>query len=129
VLLSWLQSRRHLLQGVSVKLVITIKNTLQTPEAIQAGTKMLIEAIGGPAAASLPPNATVDDLVATLNNLISNSSNPESTAQELLSTVNAAIVTAGLTSVFDTATVVPTGVHWFNFWHFSSSSAGSCCNT
>ncbi|WIA39725.1 hypothetical protein OEZ86_005787 [Tetradesmus obliquus] len=101
-------SNRQLLQVASVQIVITIRNTAQTPAAIQEATKVLIEAVGGPAIESLPANATVNDLVSTLNALISNSSSPASTAQQLLDTVNEAIVSAGLSSVFSEATAVPT---------------------
>lgn len=104
-------SNRQLLQAASVQIVITIRNTAQTPAAIQEATKVLIEAVGGPAIESLPANATVNDLVSTLNALISNSSSPASTAQQLLDTVNEAIVSAGLSSVFSEATAVPTGRH------------------
>jgi hypothetical protein len=95
---------------VSISLIITIKDTLQTKESIQQATKVLIEAIGGPAAEALPPNATINDLVQTLNNLVSNSGSSNSTAQELLGTVNDAIVSAGLTGIFNNVTVAPTGV-------------------
>ncbi|WIA37860.1 hypothetical protein OEZ86_014709 [Tetradesmus obliquus] len=98
-------NRRHLLQGVTIKMVITIRQSVTSEAAIQAATKVLIEAIGGPTVESLPPNATFADLLATLNNLVSNSSSADSTVvQELLASVNDAIVSANLTSVFDNAT-------------------------
>jgi hypothetical protein len=99
---------RHLLQTVTVKLVITVADTAQTPAQIQAATVVLIDAIniGGPAI-SLPPNATLSELVAALNNLVSNS--PGNTVQELLEAVNTAIVVAGLDDVFNNATTTPTG--------------------
>jgi hypothetical protein len=98
---------RHLLQTATVKLVITIADTEQTPAEIQEATKILIEAIGGPVAEALPVNATLNDLVATLNSLISNSAG--NTVQELLEVVNTAIVVAGLDDVFNNATTSPTG--------------------
>jgi hypothetical protein len=100
---------RQLVQTVFIELIITIRSNLQTPETIQQATKVLIEAIGGPAAAALPPNATLSDLVATLNSLVSDSTAPDSTAQQLLGTVNDAIASAGLTAVFNNATLAPTG--------------------
>jgi hypothetical protein len=99
---------RHLLQTVTVKLVITVADSAQTPAQIQNATKVLIEAIniGGPAI-SLPENATLSELVAALNSLVSNS--PGNTVQELLEVVNTAIVVAGLDDVFNNATATPTG--------------------
>jgi hypothetical protein len=99
-----------MLQTASLQIVITVRDTAQTPEQVQTATKVLIEAIGGTTVESLPPTATLSDLVATLNVLVSNSSNPGSAAQQLLQTVNDAFVSANLTSVFNNATVEPTGV-------------------
>jgi hypothetical protein len=117
---------RQLLLTASVTLVITIRDTQQTPAQIQQATKVLIEAIGGPTVESLPANASLNDLVATLITIISNSSTPGSTAQELLQTVNDAIVTANLTSIFNNATVAPTGEQQhFTAPGISSSSSSS----
>jgi hypothetical protein len=101
---------RQLLQTASLQLVITVRDPAQTPEQLQAATKVLIQAIGGPTVESLPANATLDDLVTTLNTLISNSSTPDSTAQQLLGTMNDAIASANLTDTFNNATVAPTGM-------------------
>jgi hypothetical protein len=102
------QGRRRLL-AASVVLVITISDSQQTAAEVQQATKVLIEAIGGPTVEALPPYATLDDLLVTLNNLVSNSSDPGSTAQQLLATVNDAIASANLTSIFSNATAVPKG--------------------
>jgi hypothetical protein len=99
---------RRRLQAATLKLVITVTNAAVTATEIQRAAAVLIEAVGGPNVEALPANATLSDLIATLNSLVSNV--PGNTVDELLKAVNTAIVTAGLGNVFNNATATPTGI-------------------
>lgn len=88
----------------TLNIVITVKDTNTSPEAITAATKALADALG--VGSSLPANATLAQLLVELNGIAGNSASPANATQHMLQEVNGAIAALNLSSIFSNATAV-----------------------
>ncbi|WIA31211.1 hypothetical protein OEZ86_001209 [Tetradesmus obliquus] len=88
----------------TLNIVITVKDTNTSPDAITAATKALTDALG--VGSSLPANATLAQLLLELNGIAGNSTSPVNATQHMLQEVNGAIAALNLSSIFSNATAV-----------------------